>query len=322
MEGTVLSIKKTTDLAGKSGVYKIGFSGTDNFYIGSSNDIAKRFTYHRSRLKRGVHENPCLTNAFNKYGIDNCFIEIMKVCDASDILIHEQYFLDTLKPEYNIAKSATSGITSKLSNEDILQIRFDYYNRSCREEIQEIADKYKISIDYLRCVASGKSMRHIKNPPDLQDHINKNKGKNSPFKAEITSVPNYIKSKQRVLTKEQVGMIRWAMANNKSVTALYKHLGIKESASIAKRLRKNITYKEYQELVDASHLNLPDAQLQKLTNEDVPKIRWAHQQGISHTEISKVFGCHYNTSCDIKMNRVYKNITNIEPCEHLFRQVA
>ena len=61
-----------------------------------------------------------------------------------------------------------------------------------------------------------------------------------------------------------------------------------------------------------------DAQIQKLKDSDIPKIRWAHLQGIPHRQISNVFGCHYNTSCDIKMNRVYKEIKDIEPCPQLF----
>lgn len=320
MENKTYHINNIKELEGISGVYKIYFNGTNNFYIGSSNNIYKRIIYHRSRLKRNIHENACIKNAFNKYGINNCFIEVMIECNVENLLKHEQYFIDTLKPEYNIKKNATGGMESILSKEDVLYIRYNYYNRKCQEDVVDLANKYNLSLDYIGSIARGKKcFSYIKNTPEILNIIKQTKNKRVPLKYDPSLPDNYTISKTRKLNADQIGMIKWAIKNNKSTYVLLKKLNILVvGGSLISRIKKGLIYKEYTTLVDASHFNLPKEQTSKLSYEDIPKIRWAHKEGISHTKIAKVFNCHYNTSCDIKMGRVYKQITDVEPCKHLF----
>ena len=321
MEGNVYHITNTRELRGVSGIYKISFKGSDNFYIGSSKDIDIRMRGHRSNMRCSTHRNQCLINAYNKYSLDNCYVEIMKCCEVSNLLEQEQHFIDTLNPEYNIAKNTTGGTSSKLSKEDILNIRFEYFNRSYIEDIQEIADKYDIKIGYLFSIATGLCFKNIKNPPELQDHINKNRRRVTTYRDKIVEKKYIPKPSMRDFTKEQVGMIRWAIANNKSITELYKHIGVKSSSRhLVTKLVRNETYIDYQDLVDASHLNLPPAQNIKVKMEDIPKIRWATQQGIPHGEIARVFGCSKDTSGGIKAGRYYSYIEGVEPCDHLFNK--
>ena len=44
------------------------------------------------------------------YGYENFTLEILEYCDPAFILEREQYYLDTLKPEYNILKVAGSSL--------------------------------------------------------------------------------------------------------------------------------------------------------------------------------------------------------------------
>lgn len=90
-----------------SGVYIITNSINGKRYIGSSNNIRKRLWKHRSLLRHDKHENPHLQNAWNKYGEDNFVYSILEECDVSILLEREQYYIDILKPEYNIDISTT-----------------------------------------------------------------------------------------------------------------------------------------------------------------------------------------------------------------------
>ena len=49
------------------GTYRIDL-GNGWFYIGSSNNLRKRESHHRSTLRRGVHRNNIAQRAYKKYG--------------------------------------------------------------------------------------------------------------------------------------------------------------------------------------------------------------------------------------------------------------
>lgn len=90
-----------------SGIYILTNSVNGKRYIGSSNNIRKRLWKHRSLLRHNKHENPYLQNAWNKYGEDMFAFAVIETCETDVLLEREQYYIDTLKPEYNIDVSTT-----------------------------------------------------------------------------------------------------------------------------------------------------------------------------------------------------------------------
>jgi group I intron endonuclease len=87
--------------------------------------------------------------AIIKYGYANFKLEILEYCNPSDVLLREQYYLDLLKPEYNILKIAgsTSGYkhkgetlkkfkTRKFSNETLANITEAAKGRVLSKEIR------------------------------------------------------------------------------------------------------------------------------------------------------------------------------------------
>ena len=91
------------------GIYKIENSENGKFYIGSSDDIHRRFGRHISDLRRNKHDNAHLQNAWNKYGEKSFDFEVVRVCSMKDVLLEEQRDLDVCvgRPEcYNIRESA------------------------------------------------------------------------------------------------------------------------------------------------------------------------------------------------------------------------
>lgn len=94
----------------KSGIYKITNITTLKYYIGSSINLKQRFYTHISKLIKKKHNNPHLQASFNKYGEKDFKFEILLECppEKEYLLSFEQYYINTLKPEYNIRVVAES----------------------------------------------------------------------------------------------------------------------------------------------------------------------------------------------------------------------
>ena len=102
-----------------SGIYKIINKINSNFYIGSSTDIQSRWYRHKLDLMRGVHPNKHLQNSWNKYGKDNFEFSIIELCNINECIKREQYYIDTLHPEYNILQIAGSSIGYKHTPQEL-----------------------------------------------------------------------------------------------------------------------------------------------------------------------------------------------------------
>jgi len=93
-----------------SGIYQIRNLKNNNIYIGSTNDFDIRWKRHRHALRKSDHWNPYLQNAWNKYGEESFVFEILERFFHKSFLIElEQYYIDNLEPEYNVAKIAGGG---------------------------------------------------------------------------------------------------------------------------------------------------------------------------------------------------------------------
>ena len=100
------------------GVYCIENTKDGKKYVGSSQEIKKRKSRHFSELRNNKHKNKKLQNAYNKHGSD-CFIFyiIEEIEDVNLLIEREQYYLDDLKPFYNINIIANSSLGVKRSDE-------------------------------------------------------------------------------------------------------------------------------------------------------------------------------------------------------------
>jgi len=106
----------------RSGViYKITNLVNGHFYIGSSQNFIKRYYTHINHIRTGKSSCTVLIRAVTKYGEDNFKLEIIEECGNQDLLTREQYYLDTLLPEYNVAKVAGSNLGIKRTKEVKLQ---------------------------------------------------------------------------------------------------------------------------------------------------------------------------------------------------------
>jgi group I intron endonuclease len=93
---------------GKSGIYMFTNTQTNDFYIGQSKNLYNRFrNYFNPAYITGLNnKNSRVGRAILKYGYENFSLTILEYCDKSDLTEREQFYFDTLKPVYNILKTA------------------------------------------------------------------------------------------------------------------------------------------------------------------------------------------------------------------------
>lgn len=101
----------------QSGIYKISHIESGRFYIGSAKNIKARWSTHRQDLIKNKHHSKYLQAIYNKYGKDSIVYEVIEYCELNDLLIREQYHIDTLTPELNTVKIAGSPKGYKHSEE-------------------------------------------------------------------------------------------------------------------------------------------------------------------------------------------------------------
>lgn len=110
----------------KTGVYEIVNIITNERYIGSASRVGKsnslsgfyvRFDKHKLLLKNNKHYNIHLQRSYNKYGENNFNFNVLSICPSEYCIKLEQWFLDNLKPEYNIRKIADSNKGIKFTAE-------------------------------------------------------------------------------------------------------------------------------------------------------------------------------------------------------------
>lgn len=102
----------------KSGVYRWYNESNDKSYVGSSKNLGNRLSIYYSKkamLAKVKHSTSIIYSALLKHSNDNFTLDILEYCELDILTEREQYYIDILKPEYNILPAANSRIGSKHS---------------------------------------------------------------------------------------------------------------------------------------------------------------------------------------------------------------
>jgi group I intron endonuclease len=101
-----------------SGIYKIQSKiKPERVYIGSSVNVRNRRHDHFRELRLGIHKNSRLQKHCNKYGLDDLVFSVLIGCDKQNLLAYEQFYIDALKPYFNISPTAGNTLGCKCSEE-------------------------------------------------------------------------------------------------------------------------------------------------------------------------------------------------------------
>ena len=101
MKKTILKENK-----GKAGIYMLTNKLTGDIYVGQSIDLRKRFIKYFNLSYINSRKELIISRALIKYGYSNFSVTILEYCNESDLDVKEQYYFDTLNPQYNIQKIA------------------------------------------------------------------------------------------------------------------------------------------------------------------------------------------------------------------------
>lgn len=108
----------------RPGVYMIVNKVDGKFYVGSSKDIQQRVWSHISAFKKGKHANKHMQNAWNLHGEHSFEFEVIEyVAEQRAIVEREQFYIDTLLPQYNFLKTAGYNADRRMPEESIAEMR-------------------------------------------------------------------------------------------------------------------------------------------------------------------------------------------------------
>ena len=101
------------------GIYQIENTANGKRYIGSSNQIRRRFYLHKWSLRRGDHHSITLQRSWNKYGESMFVFKVLIFCSIAMLHFYEQKCLDkmeTIDPAkgFNICCDAAAAGTGRI----------------------------------------------------------------------------------------------------------------------------------------------------------------------------------------------------------------
>ena len=82
-------------------VYRITNTVTGDFYVGSSNDVKRRWAAHKWPSKWNECPNNPMYLDMKKYGVDKFDFQVIAEVEPEELKEAEQKFIETLKPTYN-----------------------------------------------------------------------------------------------------------------------------------------------------------------------------------------------------------------------------
>lgn len=123
----------------KSGVYLLTHLESQKLYVGSSENLYRRFKYYYSNVNLARNTNSRIYNALLHYGQSEFSLTVLEYVDVRDltksqaknvIIGREQYYIYLLKPEYNILKVAGSLLGFKHSEDTIAKFKKARYKEN------------------------------------------------------------------------------------------------------------------------------------------------------------------------------------------------
>ena len=83
------------------GIYKITNTITNDFYIGSSKNVKRRWAAHKCTSKWNECPNNPMYIDMRKYGVDKFEFQVIAEVEEGKLKDAEQQFIELLKPTYN-----------------------------------------------------------------------------------------------------------------------------------------------------------------------------------------------------------------------------
>lgn len=118
----------------KSGIYKIVNKLNGKIYIGSAVNLIKRKNQHLHYLRKGTHPNIHLQRSYNKHGEESFIFIIIERCKIQELISKEQFYMNNLKPQYNICPVAGSSLGRVTTEETKMKMKISHSKRNCKHK--------------------------------------------------------------------------------------------------------------------------------------------------------------------------------------------
>lgn len=125
----------------QAGIYRWVNKVNGNTYIGSSVNLGRRFRVYFDFSYLSVRINKSKSRIYSailKYGYSNFQLEILEYCTKENAISREQYYIDLLKPEYNLNSTASSRLGSIHSQETREKMIISAQGRKHTEETKKL----------------------------------------------------------------------------------------------------------------------------------------------------------------------------------------
>ena len=216
----IIPIKKQGTVPNTSGIYRIKSLIDDREYVGSAVSLPERCRLHEFHLHHHKHSNKHLQNFYNKYTGASLEFSVIEECHINDLLKREQYFIDTIRPAFNICMVAGNSLGRKHSEETCNLISIKK-----KGTIRNIGFKHSLETR-AKVSASGKGKRvGVKRAPFTTEHCNA---------ISKTRIARLISAGENnhfaKLTETIVIEIRHALANGATNSTIQKKYGLSKGA--------------------------------------------------------------------------------------------
>jgi excinuclease UvrABC nuclease subunit len=102
----------------KSGIYMFKNLINGKRYIGSSENLKRRFLQYFNTNFLLINTHMLISRALLKHGYFNFSLEILEYCEPPKCLAREKYYLKLLKPEYNISLDPTAPFAGRTHSDE------------------------------------------------------------------------------------------------------------------------------------------------------------------------------------------------------------
>jgi len=221
-----------------SGIYKIENKINGKFYIGSSKNIEKRFKVHKRGLNSNKHHNIYLQRSWLKYGASAFLFTIIE--ETNNLFEKEEFWITTLKPEYNIGSVGGGDNFTNHPNKEDLRERLSEILRTCRKPTPRLGEdnpNWKGGVSKSYCECGKEKAKPAKTCINCRDKS----GDNNPFYGKNHSKETRLKLRESKLGKPNLKDRKVLVADGvtyESATEAAKSLNV-SNATITYRVKSS-----------------------------------------------------------------------------------
>lgn len=199
-------------------MYVIRNTVNGKVYVGSTQrSLRRRLSHHRSALRRGSHRNGHLQAAWNRYGEAAFVAAVLELVQSADVVAREQFWIDSLQPQYNI--SPTAGSLTGYTFTDEQRARVSAALRGKPKSAEHRANIW----------ANRKVTEELRAVLTVNGRKGRGRPKSADHRTKIGSAQRGSGNHMAKLTEDDVRQIRSRLANGERGRHLATEFGVAES---------------------------------------------------------------------------------------------